>query len=156
MLQLLNPNHWPRLDEAARLRTENRLIRNLQDGRYLRESYKRVAGALATWSGSFWTHFSLKREAMQTLVEKLRSSSAESQDYVLRFCFGWLGSLAEKPPFTLQSVLAERLTAGDIRFKEALDSSLLWEDEHWDERVRKARESFQSAEPAFDDGDIPF
>jgi len=59
VLQLLNPGHWTRLDEVARLRTENRLILNAQDGRYIRKSNKCSGGSLATWSRDFWPHFAL-------------------------------------------------------------------------------------------------
>lgn len=156
MLQLLDPGYWPRIDEVARLRSENRLIRNLQDGRYVRKSNKCLAGALATWSRSFWPHFSLKREAIQVLIEKLRSASVESQDYVLMYCFNSLDGLAGKPPPTLQRVLAERLATGDSRFKDALDSSCLWQDKEWDERIQKARETFQPAEPVPEDDEVPF
>jgi len=155
VLQLLDPGYWPRLDEVARLRSENRLISNLHDGRYVRESTKCLAGALATWSTSFWPHFSLKREAILVLVEKLRSASVESQEYVFKFCFSALDRLAEKPHWGLQSILAERPTAGDSRFKEALDSSRLWQNKEWNARVQEVLKTFQHAEPVPEDDDLP-
>jgi len=79
VLQALDPSYWSRIDETARLRTENRIIRNIRDGRHLRKSGKCQAGALATWSRDFWPNFTLKQELMQTLIEKLRSTSVESQ-----------------------------------------------------------------------------
>ena len=155
VLQLLHPDHWTKLDEVARLRTENRLIRNAQDGRYVRGSEKCVAGSIATWSRSFWSRFSLKRELLRVLVDKLCSSSAESQDYVLKFYFNYLEELAEEPPPGLQRVLADRLEAGDVRFKEELELSSYsrWK---WNDRVTKALELFQPAEPVPEDDDLPF
>lgn len=97
VLQTLNPDFWTRIDETARLRTENRIIRILQDGRYVRKSNKCPTGATATWSTSFWRHFSLKQELMKTIIEKLRSTSTESQDYALQFCLHYIDSLADKP-----------------------------------------------------------
>jgi uncharacterized protein (TIGR02391 family) len=125
VLQLLNPDYWTRLDEVARLRTENRLIRNSQDGRYVRKSNKCSSGSLATWSREFWSHFTLKKELLRVLVDKLDSSNEESQDYVLKFGFYSFDVLADEPPVGLQRILAERLESGDSRFKEAIDHSWL-------------------------------
>jgi uncharacterized protein (TIGR02391 family) len=156
MLQILNPDQWSRIDEVARMRTENRIITNLRDGRYSRKSGKCLAGGLATWSTPFSRHFTLKAEAYRALVDKLRSSNVETQDYVLVFWFRMLDSLAEKPSLTLQRLLAERLAAGDTRFNQALDLAVLWNDQMWDEAVVKARASFQPAEPTPEDNDLPF
>lgn len=153
VLQALDPKYWPQIEEAARLRTENRIIRNLRDGRYLRKTGKCQGGALATWSRGLWPHFTLKQETMLTLVEKLRSTSIESQDYVLMYCFSSLDALADTPPPSLQRVLTDRLVAGDVRFKEAIEASSLWFD--WDEPLKKAIASFQPSNPVPDE-DIPF
>jgi uncharacterized protein (TIGR02391 family) len=64
VLQLLDPGFWPQLDEVARLRSENRLISNLQDGYYVRKAEKCLGGALATWSPPFWRYFTLKSEML--------------------------------------------------------------------------------------------
>jgi uncharacterized protein (TIGR02391 family) len=87
VIQLLNPEDWLRIDEVARLRTENRIMLNMQEGRYQRNTGKCVAGGLATWSRDFCWYFSLKREMLDILIQKLRSDSVENQDYVLRFFF---------------------------------------------------------------------
>lgn len=154
VLQLLNHDYWAKIDEVARLRSENRLIRNMKDGRYARTTDKCLSGALGTWSRRFWPHFSLKAEILNALVEKLQSSDPESQDYVLKYYFSNLDSLAEGPPYILQYVVAERLKAGDSRFKEALQFIALskWT---WGDSVTTANQSFQPAE-AVDDGEIPF
>jgi hypothetical protein len=34
VLQAFPPDFWPRLDEAARIRTENKLIRSVEDGKW--------------------------------------------------------------------------------------------------------------------------
>jgi hypothetical protein len=143
------------IDQLARLSCENRLIANLQDGRYNRESERCVGGALATWSPAFWPHFFLKSEGMEVLVDKLRSVDIESQDYVLKFYFLNMDVLVEKPPWSLQRALVERLRAGDRRFKQALDSSSLWEDKQWGAPVLKALEAFEPSEPGLDDDDVP-
>jgi uncharacterized protein (TIGR02391 family) len=158
VLQILNPDQWAKVSEAARLRSENRLIRNLKDGRYLRATNRCLGGALATWSVSFWQHFTLKPEVINVLTEKLGSSSVESQDYALQYMFDNLDSLVETPPYRLQDLFADRLKAGDIRFKQAIESVWVFQESPWNETVEKARAGFVSAEPvlAEEDDDIPF
>lgn len=155
-IQLLNEAIWPRIDEVARLRTENRIIRNLQEGRYDANTKKCTGGALATWTHRFWPFFLLKSQVLYTLTEKLRSASVESQDYVLEYLFEYLDHLADAPPHTLQAVLVERLKAGDIRFKRAIDGAYLWKDEKWNDSFTQAMTSFQSLDPTITEDDIPF
>ena len=95
---------------------------------------------------------------LQVLLKNLRSDSVGSQDYVLKFCFKFLDRLAEEPPWVLQRILEERLTASDSRFKEAWVVSRpdSWgSKQKWDERLQKALEGFQPSERVWDD-DIPF
>lgn len=152
VIQLVNPEDWLRIDDVARLRTENRIMLNMEEGRYQRNTNK----CLATWSRDFWRHFSLKHEMLDILYSKPSLGQCESQDYVLRFHFWSLDVLAEKPPFALQNTLSERLKAGDSRFRDALDQSYLWEDKQWNKDMQAARESFQAAESVPRDDDIPF
>jgi hypothetical protein len=155
LLKLLNPQYWTRLHEAARLRTENRILQNARDGRYVVKTDKCLVGGLATWARDFLSHFSLRAELLHTFVEKLRSPIVESQDYVLRYFFFALDSLADSPPRLLENWLAERLKAGDQRVKDrmAFPWALTWT---WSEQVAKALESFQAAEQVPDDDEVPF
>jgi uncharacterized protein (TIGR02391 family) len=117
ILQALDPDDWLRLDEVARLRIEHRLIRCMKDGSYSSEMQRCTAGGLATWATEFFRQFTLKKEAYDTLVEKLHSSSREDQDYVFQFFFSALALLADKPSWYLQNALIKGLKAGDSRFK---------------------------------------
>lgn len=155
LLQILEPSQWNTLREVARLRTENRLIRNVQDGRYARARDKCNAGALATWSRAFWPHFTLKEELLTVVMEKLESSSAESQDYVLKYTIGSIDCLIEQPTPRLERLLLEKLKAGDERFYEAVTRAWLWSDNKWSSHVTEALNSFTAAETTEDD-DIPF
>ena len=109
VLQLLTPSYWPQLDEVARLRSENRLIVNLQDGRYIRTSEKCSAGGLTTWSKDFWPYFSLKEKVLRVLCGKLRvNQHRESRLRVPIFllCARLLGrnaSLVPKAPITCET-----------------------------------------------------
>ena len=81
------------------------------------------------------------------------------QDYALNFFFRFLDDLDSQPSWYLQYVLSERLKAGDIRFKQALDRCSLWKDELWGDKVKAVLKAFQPGETAAAgdlDDDIPF
>jgi hypothetical protein len=158
VLQALDPASWAKLDELARIRIENRIIRNADDGRYDSAKRKCLAGAHATWATGFLEHFTLKGELMTALVAKLRSNSRESQDYVFQYFFRYFDSLAEKPSYTLNAALIDGLKGGDERFLRAIKSSYLWDDEAWTPKVKEAFDSFKLAQLSIegDDEEVPF
>lgn len=82
VLQILPERLWPNINEAARLRIENKLIRSIEVG-----AYSSKTGWLATWASSFFKHFTLKRELREVLLKKLKGSNDE-QDYVAAY-FLW-------------------------------------------------------------------
>jgi hypothetical protein len=157
VLQLLAPALWPRLSEPARLRSENRIVNNLRDGRYSSAKGQCVGGALATWSTDFWPHFALKREILATLAEKVRSQDVQQLNYVVRFHFSSLETLAPKPPTALEKGVIAALKRGDDAVKEALDRLMLFGSWEWSKDVSEALTSFQKADPFSDDSDdLPF
>jgi uncharacterized protein (TIGR02391 family) len=156
LLQALDPEYWPLLNEIARLRIEHRLIRSMEDGRYSPETQRCTGGALATWATAFLQKFTLKTEAYDVLVEKLRSSSREAQDYVFQFFFLHLDSLADKPSWLLQNVLIKGLKAGDSRFKKAIDSSDPFGEQPWSKELRESLAAFEPTESSASDAEDPF
>lgn len=157
LLQALQPAHWLRIDELARIRIENRILKSVEDGRYDAQKRKCLAGAYATWATDFLQFFTLKDELAVVLVRKLRSSSRASQDYVFQFFFTHFDSLADKPPHALITVLTNGLKAGDVRFFHAIDSALLWKDKFWPNKLSEALHSFVPAQPTIEDDDeVPF
>jgi hypothetical protein len=157
MFQCLDSEYWNGIDEIARLRVENRVIRNLHDGRYSISTQRCTGGAFATWAKSFFPHFSMKEEATSVLVEKLQSSNREEQDYVFKHFFASLDSLAEKPTPLLTLVLVRGLKSGDERFSHAINTGWLWNDEKWTPKLLEALKQFE-AKPAVsdDDDEVPF
>jgi uncharacterized protein (TIGR02391 family) len=157
VLQALRPPYWLEIDEIARIRVENRILKAVEDGRYDIQKKKCIAGAYATWATDFLPFFTLKEELLGVLVEKLRSTSRTSQDYVFRFFLDDLDSLAEKPPQALTNILTNGLKAGDVRFFHAIDSGFCWEDKAWPTKLTEAKESFVPAQPTpEDDDEMPF
>lgn len=86
ILQILPERLWPRIEEVARIRIENKLIRSIELGTYTKG--KHTPGWLATWGGDFIKYFTLKMEIYQALLKKLRGS-IEEKDYVAVF-FLWV------------------------------------------------------------------
>ena len=158
VFQALDPTYWSNVDEVARIRVENRIIRNADDGRYDSSQRRCLAGAHATWTTRFLEHFTLKDELMNVLVRKLRSNSKESQDYVFEYFFQYLDSLDVKPPLTLNAALIAGLKAGDVRFLNGIKNGYLWNDEAWTAKVLEAIDSFKPVQVPIEDGDeeVPF
>jgi uncharacterized protein (TIGR02391 family) len=157
-LQCIHPDYWPRIDQIARMRVENRILQSINEGRYDVKRKNTSAGWLATWVTGFLRHFTLRDEVYYALLSKLRSKSKTEQDYVFEYFFGSIDSLREKPTDLLQSTIAEGLEVGDDRFRNAVESLWLWQDEQWSERVRTGLANFQSVRPAseIDDDEVPF
>lgn len=92
-LQLLPPNLWPRLNEAARLRAENILIKSIREGQSGSDgTLVKGAGALGTWARDFLPYFDLKSQAGKAVLDKLRQDES-SQQYIFSFFLGVLPSL---------------------------------------------------------------
>lgn len=149
---------WPNIDEAARLRIENRLIRSVREGRYNRHQNSCRGGALATWSTRLLPHFSLKQEFLRAVSDKLRSDSAEEEDYIFRYLFGNLKILADPMPPYIESILRMKLKKGNGRFHDAMIFSCPWDSETYTPELTKALAEFKEAEESSNDfeDDIPF
>lgn len=149
---------WPNIDEAARLRIENRLIRSVREGRYDRHQDNCRGGALGTWSTRLLPHFSLKQEFLRAVSDKLRSDSAEEEDYIFRYLFGNLKVLEDPMPPYIESILRIKLKKGNGRFHDAMIFSCPWDTKTYTPELTKAIEAFKEAEKSsydFED-DIPF
>lgn len=149
---------WPHIDEAARLRIENRLIRSVREGRYNRQQDSCRGGALGTWSTRLLSYFSLKNEFLRAVADKLRSESAEEEDYIFRYLFGNLKSLADPMPPHIESIIRTKLKKGSGRFHEAMIFSCPWDTNTYTPELAKAIEEFQEAAQPFNafEDDIPF
>jgi len=156
---------WPRLDEVARLRLENKLIRSVADGRWEARKKRCKGGALGTWTNRIIRHFILKDELWDTLTNKLLSSDAEQQNYVFQYFMRYASDCFDAPPDILLWAVAEGLRAGDSRYKNAVDAWLVLrqDDDAWCKAFRPTLASFtpapeptETAEPEISDEDVPF
>jgi uncharacterized protein (TIGR02391 family) len=118
-LQFLIPEFWPRLNEAARLRIENKLITGIRNG-------KRTAGgtteALATWANTFISVFTLRAEVSSALWLKLVSDDAEGRHYVVEYFFTQLPEVAisdREVSRTIQGIV-KAVKGGDLHVRGAI------------------------------------
>ncbi|WP_080710535.1 TIGR02391 family protein [Pseudomonas chlororaphis] len=158
VLQLLDPSNWSSLSEAARLRSEYKIISSIEDGSYNKNTKRCTAGGLATWSCSFWPLFSLKNELMTSVIRKLRSSSASSKNYVYEYLFRYLDFLFDAPPTSLIAFIKQKLKEGDQELFDAVNDSYLWSNTLWPDTVIEALSEFKPSQATnFDlDDELPF
>jgi uncharacterized protein (TIGR02391 family) len=149
---------WGRLEEAARLRIENKLIRAAKEGRYDRVRNMCRAGGLGTWATTLFLHFTLRDEFLRMVAEKLRNGSRDEEAYVIKYLFSSLGALAEEMPLSLDLAIRKKLREGSVEIYNALDFGSPWKLESLSADLRKAYAEFKAAEevPEDLDDDIPF
>jgi len=158
IIQSFDSQIWPLLDEAARLRTENKLIRSIASGRYISAMQTCRAGSFGTWAARLFPYFTLKGEALRAIQNKLASRDRAEQDYVFRFLLLEVDSLSDVPSKAFESLVIKGLAAGDIRFFQAAQAFYFWEDAKWSPELKAAVDNFREVEPTpeLSDEDIPF
>jgi len=160
VFRLLEGPQWLELSEAARLRSENRIVKSAADGMFNTVTNRFEGGGLATWATSFLSHFSLKAELLRTLVASLRSVSRKKQDYVFKSFLIHLPALAPKPPTNLINHCKTELAKGDQRYENAWVTLQFLDEDEWVSPLEDALKKFKPAPApkmgAFEDDDIPF
>ncbi len=154
---------WTRLDESAKMRSENRFIESIREGEYVVASEKCVRGALGTWCQSSLSNFVMKDECIATLISKLGCSKREEQDYVFNFLDTVLLSNLDNNDDTgnrdwLVAVCNDGLKAGDKRFYALSRRAINYYSAFWKDSLKDAFDSFQEAGevPTVEPEDIPF
>lgn len=146
---------WPNLSEVARLRIEHRLIGSVREGLYNSQQRRARSGSLGAWSTTLFPHFALKGEMLDVIIDKLRSSSEESQDYVFAFLFSSLDKLSDQMPDSICASIVQNLRRGDSRFHSAVTRRCPWSVESFPTVLRKAIQDFRPNDfPA--EEDLPF
>jgi uncharacterized protein (TIGR02391 family) len=164
ILQIFPCDDWIKINEAARLRTENKLIKNIKQGRMNTDGENCSSGAFGTWATNIIKQFSLKDDLCYILAEKLASENALESDYVFKFFFSYLEQLSEKIHWSLKNSINKGLERGDIKFFNALDNSWLMVNKEsiWYKTFYEKFESFKEAEPqqenksTVNEDDLPF
>ena len=126
ILQVIPSGFWSKYSELARIRTEDKLIESIRDGRYDPQGGKLTSGGLGTWAIGL-PPFILKGNLLNVLSLKLGSSDANEQDYVFAYFFDLItGEPPDQVPW-LVSRLKTGLKAGDARFRDAISRLRDWD-----------------------------
>ena len=154
---------WIRLDESAKMRSENRFIESIKEGEYVAVSEKCVRGAFGTWCQHSISNFVMINECIFSLISKLNSSKREEQDYVFNFfCSALLSNLDNMDNERIRdwavSTFTKGLRAGDKRFYDLSSSAIEDHAAFWKDVLKEAFDSFQEAGevPAVEPEDLPF
>lgn len=161
IMSAFDPEFWPNIEEVARLRAENKLIRSVRDGQYSSSQKRCVAGALGTWVTGIFPYFSLKNEIIRVVYEKLSSNNFQENEYIFQFIFNDLNLLMEAMPKNIERVFVKKLNGGEVPFHSAISlcesMGIPWSLATLSEELRHAYRNFKAAEPVSrDDDEIPF
>lgn len=146
---------WEYLDETARLRIENRLIRSIKEGRYNKKQNRIRDGALGTWIIRILPSMLLKQETLRGIYDCLNSSSTEREDYIFEYIFSKVDLLSKTIPTNYESLVVKKIKSGDERFYHEM---LFHPWQVWGDELTRAFNDFVPAEPKTDsfDDDIIF
>jgi hypothetical protein len=151
---------WPKIEESARLRIENKLIKSIKDGKWHTGKEECIGGSFGAWTTNIIENFMLKEKLSWILFNKLRSSDRGEQDYVFRFFGNYFGQVTEKPSAYLKKIVIDGLKKGDIRFKEMVEQDFSWLGDEWQEPFKQDILAFKESPlpfgPEYDDLDVPF
>jgi len=154
---------WTRLDETAKLRSENRFLKSVSEGEYISSSDKCIKGAFGTWCHTHLPVFLMKDDFIWRLLGKLRSSNRNDQDYVFEYFIDSLVSTLSKMQDTSLINLAvttidRYVKAGDKRFYNLADYAVEAYGVFWKDSLKESIDKFQEVEPTPDDTseDLPF
>lgn len=168
-LQVLPPKLWPRIDEVARLRIENKLIRSVESGKVNSSTRRTTSGALGTWTRDFVRYFSLRDEFYQVLRKKLVSTE-EEQSYVALFFWYVLPHTFDEPVNDWVRNIWVRVICkavsdpyGSNILKEKLTDSISRFPDNWRTRILDGLKPLEESNPEYyaslaglSEDDIPF
>ena len=147
----LASDHWLMCSEISRLRTENRLLKSLREGKI--DSEGRVSKG---WPGvrirEIEQTFSMKEDLHKVLSKKLHSYDKEQRAYIYKYFMDIVVRLEPTPSETTQRSIIYRLKNKDSDTYRALCFITEVEEAHpWFVVFKEAFSTFE-----FQDDDIPF
>ncbi len=156
ILQLFHADLLDHINEAARLRLENKLIGSIAEGRLNLQSGECVAGSLGTWAQGLCSSFILKHELLRCFAAKIASSNPEEYEYFLGFFWRELINLG-LPPVEIVLTIRARLKSGNKSFYDKLQKESLFGNQAWAQTFSNEMANFKPAESSKSaDEDLPF
>lgn len=153
-LQILPPDLWPRIDEVARLRVENKLIESIREGQMdleLGGLDRDGRGSLGTWARDFLEYFTLKTVVRMVLLNKLSDERSWVRSYVARYFMSVLPRVFDTDwgrDLCIKAIF-DAVKAGDSDTKDSLArfSGTLPED--WRNAFRESLEDLKESDPDY-------
>lgn len=93
LIQILPKNNWFKIDEAARLRVENKLVNSVKEGQIDIFTDKLTDGVFGTWINKIINDFSMKRELLEVLHKKFEGDLYENA-YVSKYFLSHIPKLS--------------------------------------------------------------
>jgi uncharacterized protein (TIGR02391 family) len=96
LFKIIPPEHWERMGAAARLRIENRIVRDLEQGEYHPDTLAFASGAFALPARDYFRYFERKarRRIWQHLYSSLRGDDPAARAYTVAFYLDTLVEMA--------------------------------------------------------------
>jgi len=152
ILQILPPELWPQVEEVARLRIENRLIKSIKDGQAtFSGEVIQGNGALGTWAMHFLKHFQLQREVAYSIVEKFEKDESNHY-YVFRFFMDALPMISDYHKNKCITNICKIIQQNEI-YKDKVYDKFWSFPEDWRNSMREIIPDIFPLEPL---DDIPF
>jgi len=163
-LQILPPDLWPRVDEAARLRVENKLIRSIEQGELDPDSDKpyKGRGSFGTWARDFLEHFELKLRARKVLLDKLEDEDFSVRAYIAKYFMRVLPYVCDTgyQRNRFIKVISDAVRAGDYGMRYELAQSIWSFPDDWRDAIFESLEDLKESDPDFynalDNAILPF
>ena len=153
-LHILPSYCWENLEEVTRLRIENKLIKEIEAGKYIPDSRKFLGGWLGTWIIYIpITSLLLLKELVFAIASKLETQDVNEQEYAFNFFISYIfPNIDPQNEFYLKHVMKAGLESGNKRYQ-----SVVMRHPKWHIALKEAMEKFIESKPTVNmDDDIPF
>lgn len=149
-LHLFPPILWEQLQEIARLRAENRVIKSIKEGEVEGDKCKR--GALATWARGHFRFFKLKEQIGTAFIEKLESNYSSKQFYVTEYFMQQLPNVVLNSYGIQRCVIAisNSIINGNTKIRNSLVDNIYNFPEDWQKKFQESlREIINEDDPKY-------
>jgi len=153
---LFNGEKWESLYLAARMRTENKLIKSMEKGEYDIKKNKCTDGSLGTWITNISNNIKLKDEFRRVILKKINSDKYEEIEYLFRFFKNEIMPKNNPPEELLINGINKALLKGDKRVYELVYWDISFSEEKWTDKIKEAFEKFSEKQLYEDPDDLPF
>lgn len=170
-IQCLPSELWPRIEEDARIRIENKLIRSIKEGKsgykMVRNSSGRTVpqkvegGVLGTWALDLVHCFTLREELSDAIYNLLCGQEQENL-YVVKHFISELPVIAgyssekDREDKMIDEIVIGITTANFTALKKELAKNIEHLPDSWRTRILSRTGPLAPPPPVIDDDDIPF